>query len=164
MPAAVAGNWSDTAFGRSASAHLPNRQPMHPLLETIVIMDAITMLGRTFIACSRWLGGSPGWSVHAGQPCRHRWVGLHPALGRLPPHKPMARTRRPCSRLRRCALSPPRARFHPLPSILLLATGCGSDASLGAAKQCGLEGDDPGACSDRADNDVDGLFDYDNPD
>ena len=62
---------------------------------------------------------------------------------------------------------PCRTPFHRIPPALLFlsfATGCGSDASLGSAKSYELEGDEPGECSDSADNDVDGLFDCDDPD
>ncbi|MBC04287.1 MAG: hypothetical protein CMJ34_13455 [Phycisphaerae bacterium] len=53
------------------------------------------------------------------------------------------------------------------PTLLLLpflTLGCGSDAGLGAVPKSGLEGDEPGECSDGADNDVDGLFDCEDPD
>ena len=49
-----------------------------------------------------------------------------------------------------------------LPPLLFLFA-CGSDARLSAAVDEEEEGDEPGECSDGADNDSDGAFDCDDP-
>ncbi len=59
---------------------------------------------------------------------------------------------------------PHRALLLLLPLTTSLTLGCGSDAALGVVPKPGLEGDEPGDCSDGADNDADGLFDCDDPD
>lgn len=49
-----------------------------------------------------------------------------------------------------------------LTSVALTILGaCGREATLGAKAPVGLEGDEPGECSDGADNDGDGAFDCD---